>query len=448
MTHSPLTFDHSPMLLYSTQISPRLTYISALIGQELFKHDIQVTTNQDAFKNYNGPKINYGSEVVSESEFRIARVDLLFEKNIKSLPIVCFYTQGYKAFFQTSSGDFSFDIFAASFYLLSRYEEYLEHKKDRYGRYSHISSLAHKEDFLHLPLINIWLQDLKKALAKKYEGIQFNTNPFFYLPTYDIDIAFSYLNKGWWRNFGGFASSFIKGQWNDLTERAKVLLRKTSDPFDSYAWLDNLHSHCQVTALYFFLVAEKQKQYDKNISPSAPALQQLIRHYANHYKIGIHPSWQSGDNEDLLEKEIKLLENIAEKKIKDSRQHYLRFTLPQTYRKLIDAGIEKDYSMGYGTINGFRASIASSFYWYDLEKEETTSLGIYPFCFMDANAYFQQKLTPQQAFEELESYFHSIKAVNGLMITLWHNHFLGTDRTFNGWREIYEKFLTVILISV
>ena len=54
-----------------------------------------------------------------------------------------------------------------SFFLLSRYEEYLPHSKDQYGLYAHENSIAYKEGFLHQPLINIWLEDFRKLLEKK-----------------------------------------------------------------------------------------------------------------------------------------------------------------------------------------------------------------------------------------------------------------------------------------
>ena len=75
-----------------------------------------------------------------------------------------------QAFFK-SEGDYPFDIFSAVFYLLSRYEEYLPHKKDMYGRYAHENSLAFKEGFLNLPLINIWLEDFKNVLKKKFPSL-------------------------------------------------------------------------------------------------------------------------------------------------------------------------------------------------------------------------------------------------------------------------------------
>ncbi len=116
-------------------------------------------------------------------------------------------------------------------------------------------------------------------------------------------------------------------------------------------------------------------------------------------------------------------------------------SLPKTYRQLIDVGIDKDFSMGYGTANGFRASIASSFYWYDLKAEKKTTLMIFPFCFMDANSFYEGRLSPKAAFNELMDYYRKIKQVNGLMVTIWHNNFFGTDPMFAGWKEVYEVFL-------
>ena len=135
------------------------------------------------------------------------------------------------------------------------------------------------------------------------------------------------------------------------------------------------------------------------------------------------------------------METITDKKVTRSRQHYIRFTLPGTYRLLLQYGIEQDFSMGYGSINGFRASVASSFYWYDLEKEQRTELRLFPFCFMDANAFYEQNYTAAKAMHELMHYYHLIRKVNGLMVTIWHNSFLGSDPEFAGWKEAYEIFL-------
>jgi hypothetical protein len=95
--------------------------------------------------------------------------------------------------------------------------------------------------------------------------------------------------------------------------------------------------------------------------------------------------------------------------------------------------------MGYGTINGFRASVASCFQWYDLEREESTSLNIYPFCFMDANSFYEEKHSTREAYEELTSLYNSVRKVNGMMITIWHNSLLGKGS--EDWAQMFELFM-------
>ncbi|MBS1668739.1 MAG: hypothetical protein JST58_15285 [Bacteroidetes bacterium] len=428
------------MIIYSSHITPRLQYIVDFFSKELFDDPIEITTDKNKFIASEKPKINYSDAPYSEKEFYIKPVHLLFETGVQNQPIDCFELNFHKAFYQ-SEGDFPFDIFAASFYLLTRYEEYLPHEQDEYGRYAHTNALAYKEHFLHLPLVNIWLGEWKQALKNKFPTLLFKRSFFRFIPTYDLDVAYSYLHKGWARSLGGLIKSIGKGHFKTARQRLNVLLKKKKDPYDAYEWLDSLHLYCRLKPYYFFLVAKEQKGYDKNISPTEKGLQDLIHYHAAGYTIGIHPSWQSNTEKTLLREEIEWLEYMAGKKIELSRQHYIKMALPETYQALIQVGIRKDFSMGYGSINGFRASVASSFFWYDLSKEQTTSLEIFPFCFMDANSFYEQKYTAQQSLRELMDYYNAIKKVNGLMITIWHNHFLGTDPLFAGWREVYEVFL-------
>ena len=403
--------------------------------------DFTIMIDSEEFKNYDGIKINYSNSKIKNVGFSIQNHSLLFENDIKEQAIECFEVNDHKAFFKTENSDLPFDIFAASFYLLSRYEEYLPHEKDMYGRYAYENSLACKENFLTLPLINIWVKELVAVIIKKYSTFNIQYSIFNYLPTYDIDIAYSFKHKGLLRNIGGFLRS-------PSLERIKVLLGSQKDPFDIYDYLDALHKKNNLQSLYFFIVAEKNGQYDKNISPHKEAMWQLVKQHAKKYSIGLHPSWQSGNDLSLLKKEKQQLEAMAgqtasagQTGITSSRQHYIRFNLPGGYQRLTAAGITDDYSMGYGSINGFRASVASSFFWYDLEKEEQTALRIHPFCFMEANSFYEQKYSAQEAYEEMTHYYEQCKAVNGTLITIWHNNFLGSDKTFVGWRSMYERFL-------
>ncbi len=424
------------VLIYTPQSTTRLQYICKFIFEEILRTSYSLTIDETNFDKYDGNKINYSYKEFNNS-FQIAPHGLLFQNGIKPQQIDCFKETDFALFFKTNIGNYPFDIFSAGFYLLSRYEEYLPHEKDMYGRYAYENSIAYKEGFLKTPLVNIWINDFASILQKRYANLNFQPSTFTYIPTYDIDIAWSYKEKGFLRNIGGF---FRKPS----NERLNTLFGKNADPFDSYDFLDGLHAKQHYKPLYFFLVAKENGIYDKNILPDNEAMQMLIKRHAEKYDIGIHPSWKSNDSTEILKQEKEILSSISLKEIKSSRQHYIKFNLPDGYKKLVDAGIQQDYSMGYGSINGFRASVANSFWWYDLVNEKITTLRVHPFCFMDANCFYEQQLSVDEAYKELMHYYAENKKVKGEMITIFHNNFLGTAKQFAGWPELYKNFISQV----
>jgi hypothetical protein len=425
------------LLFYSKRVSPRLLYIVETFLGDIMDLPIEFTSDKEKFRDHSSARINYSEEKISAEELWVQPRGLLFENNIQKQAITCFNWNGLKAFFKTQ-GDIPFDIFSAAFYLITRYEEYLPHNLDEYGRYAHTNSIAFQENFLSVPLVNLWRKEFMQLLKAKNEHLPFTTTHFKFVPTYDIDIAYNYLHHSFLKKAAMFSKEFLDG---NLRKHRAIFRDGQKDPFDVYDWLDELHEKYQLAPIYFFLLAEKRKGYDKNISPQNKSFQQLIKRHAEKYKTGIHPSWQSEDEDTILKKEIGLLKEISGKEVIESRQHYIRMKLPDTYRLLIANGIREDHSMGYGSINGFRASIASPFYWYDLMKEEQTSLRIHPFCYMDANSFFEQHYNAMEAAEELQQYYDVVRFADGELITIFHNHFLTEQKDWIAWREMYMQFL-------
>jgi hypothetical protein len=444
MSYAALIFSHSN--------TPRLQYVVDFLSQ-YYGLSFRIISDEEKYRNSKDIcRINYSYHRISAGEIFIHSHVLLFESSIRIVKIECFdkklhepntNSTGYKAFFKTE-GDVEFDLFAGIFYLLTRYEEYIPHRKDAFGRFPHQASVAFKENFLQIPLVNIWLEDFRSILAEKNPEFRKQISKFQFIPTYDIDIAWSFRHKGAMINAGAMIKLLLKFKFRDLIYRIKVLREKAEDPYDAYAWMDDLHLEYKLKPVYFFLLAIQKGRHDKNIDVDNSGFRELIHNISSKYSIGIHPSWASGDHPELVLREIKLLETISKKAIHASRQHFIRMKLPDTYQLLLKDGITEDHSMGYGSINGLRASIATPFYWYDLKHETSTKLLIYPFCFMDANAFYEQKLSAEEALEEMLQYYRTVKSVNGTMITLWHNSFLGTEKEFAGWREVYKRFVSEI----
>lgn len=430
------------MLVYSPTIGPRLHYVLQFLGNAWLGKPLPFTTIREEALQYNGVLVNYSPGKIRDKELRIEPHGLLSETGIREIGIVVKNNNDNIPYFFETNGDYHFDIFSAIFYLLSRYEEYLRHDKDSYGRYAHTNSIAWREGFLNRPLVNEWMSDLRCRLTDNgYQASVIRHLAFSFLPTYDIDIAFSYRHKGFWRNFGAGVLELLTLKWKSFGQRLAVCLGKKRDPFDVFGWLNGLHEKHGLRPYYFFLFAPKRGRYDKNIDPRHPAMQQLVYDHAIRYPVGIHPSWRSGDEPGQLNEEIELLAKAGGITINASRQHYIRMSFPATYRQLLSAGIRFDFSMGYGSINGFRASVALPFYWYDLEKEETTGLLLFPFCYMEANSYFEQHQTEEEGLKEMRYYYDVVKSTGGLFCMIWHNSFLANDEKWSEWRLGYERFL-------
>jgi hypothetical protein len=332
-----------------------------------------------------------------------------------------------------------FDFFSAVFFLLSRYEEYFPFVADKHGRYPATDSILYKNNLLEQPIIDEWIHQLRIVLIQK--GILVTEPQFSFLPTYDIDIAWSYKNKGLKRSIGGFVKDIISGRIGSAISRLTSFTTADKDPYYSFESITTLHKKYNYTPIYFVLAALQTGEFDKNISPLHPAMKQLIQQFSHEGILGVHPSYNMNTSLQLLNNEKSTLEKIGGITITQSRQHYIRLWFPLTYRQLIAAGINDDYSMGYGTHLGFRAGTGSTFRWYDLEKEETTNLYVHPFCFMDSTAHYELNLEAEDAFKKLEKMSAILKNTNSTLVSVFHNFSLGTDTEWKGWSEAYAGFL-------
>ena len=332
----------------------------------------------------------------------------------------------------------NFDLLSAVFYLLSRYEEYQPFTPDKHRRYPATESILYKRGWLDRPLIDEWVYALRCLLGD--EGVLVPVPAFTFIPTYDIDMAYSHVYKGIGRIAGAYLKALLKGDVYQITERTQVLKKKKKDPYDSFLWLRHLHEQYHYKPLYFVLSALKTTAYDKNIHPRHPAMIRVIKQLAKEGETGIHPSYYA-NKAALIRKEKAVLEEVSGRGVHISRQHYIRLQLPETYHLLMDNGITDDYSMGYGGHLGFRAGTGSSFSWYDLNNDKVTSLRVHPFCFMDTTAHYEQGLSPEDAFTKLNKMAEVLRSTGSTLIPVFHNFSLGAAQEWHGWSEAYAGFL-------
>lgn len=422
-------------------ITPRLQYMAAWLGQRLQAKPLPLVTAVAALP-LQVPVINYSTQQVAQIQYEIQPDGLLYETGIAEKAVPQGRWQNQPIIFPATAGDHPFDVLAAAFYCITRYEEYLpNYELDEYGRYSHTNSMLFQLGWLKRPIVDEWLLQLTTALQERFPEWQPVPTKASTLLSFDVDLAWSYLHKGFWRNAGGAVKSLLRKDRAALQQRWAVLQQKAPDPYDVFAAIQQQHTAAHIPAQYFFLLAQTQKGYDKNITPNSKALQALMRQTATHSAVGLHASWAASLQASVLQQEQNILQHILQMPNQSNRMHYINFRLPQTFRELVQVGIRKEYSMGYGTINGFRAGTSVPYYWYDLEAECSTDLEIHPFGWMDANSIFEQKDTPADAAIELQLMQQRVQQSGGQMMTIWHNHLLGLDALGRQWWPVFTTYL-------
>lgn len=428
------------IFIFTQKITPRVKYIFNLIFKDSLGLEFTLTSSEDDYKLYEGFKLSYAKFAV-ESEFHITAHGLLFESGIHEQSVMIQNHETFtKVFFRTYNNSLPFDVFAASFYLVSRYEEYLPFKPDQFNRFEAENSLAYQHDFLRIPLVNLWIKQFQELLKKKFPNIKITGRTYRYISTIDIDNAFKYKQKGIMRSLGGYFKSFAKFDKNDLIDRTSVLLKKEKDPFDSYDYQLTIQKKYNLKVIYFYLLGDYGIN-DKNHPSNNQNFQKLIKHLSDYASPGIHPSFGSNGNVEQIKIEVNRLSKITHRDITDSRQHFSMLKFPDTYFRLQETGITDDYSMGYSLHNGFRASICQPFYWYDLDDEIETALKIHPFCISETSLRYKDHATPETAAEVAKPIIDEVKKYQGEMISIFHNDTMGTAQEWIEWHNVYEEIV-------
>lgn len=427
------------LLIYVKKVNPRIEYIFQLIFAQILHVDYRFSTNSNEFKKSRLPKLNYSTEKFN-NEFYIKPHRLMFSRAMIKPNIEPVWYEGNKYFCESSKdSDLPFDPLAAAFYVVTRHEEYTEKRKDKLDRYPPERSILAKYQLLQKPVVNIWAKLLGDKLYERYPSIKIHENKFQFISSIDIDNAWAYLHKGLWRSGINLCRTLLKSR-KEFSERLRVLAGKENDPYDSYNYLDHVFEGNEEKALFFVLLGDYAR-YDKNISYRNKYYRKLIAGISKKYELGIHPSFASSreGHETKTEIERLRLEQIVGKDIRKSRQHFLRLSMPQTYRRLIDCGIQEDYTMGYSCLPGFRAGICTPYYFYDLEHETTTNLRIVPFQIMDGTFTHYLNLSPEQAWQEIEKIMLEVKNIGGTFVSIWHNETVTDTGIWKGYREVFES---------
>ncbi len=408
-----------------------------LLGKMLGWQVVFVTADELAYVA--GPKLNYGHGKV-RGAFQIMPSGFLEGIGRDPIEPGVIKQDGIPMLFPTRGGDLPFDPFAAAFFLLSRYEEWSELPEDEHGRPLTDSLHGARHGYLERPVVDEWAIHLAQRWRSFDPSLPAPDRRYRQVLTVDLDNGFKYLGRPLWRTAGSLARDVLKGRWAEVMLRIRVLAGAAPDPYDI---LEELRPNFLdgVDRTVFFVLAADRGPRDHAVPLSHPEYARRIRTIGTWAEVGVHPSYDSSIHPELISKQRQALSHLVGAPVPNSRQHFLRFKIPGTFRELVRLGFREEHSMGLHDRPGFRAGTCTPYAWYDLGSDSITDLEIHPFAVMDNTLRHKIKYSPEEAVEAMSGMITKLKGIQGTFTGLWHESFLGRDPDNAGWREAILRII-------
>ena len=425
------------ILIHVQKITPRIVYSFKQICKRILGIEVDFTSKIEKFIAFEGPKFSYGKHPLGK-ELYFQSVELLFDHGVNEIQVQVLPWEETQCFFKVKhpKSSLPFDIFAASFFLLTRYEEYLPHKKDDLGRFSASESVAYLHNFIKDPVVDIWAHKFKKVLLKKYPEIRFQTNQFQVIPVIAVSQTFAYLHKGILRTYGGILRDLLTLDIQNVILRFRVLLGFTNDPYNTFDSVITLQKTKKRQSVVFFGLGDYSR-LEKNIQHSNRKHQKIIKHVADYMEVGLKVSYDAIADLAKSKQEKKRIESINNRPLESVMCSFYKLTLPSSYRNFVELEMKEDFSMGYSNQSGFRAGTCTPFMFYDLDYDVQTPLKINPFCLTHTS--FEKTYNLDFLLKEAATYAEKIKKVNGVFIPVFTNGLLNSQKKNNKWVSLLTQ---------
>ncbi len=425
------------LLIYTQKLTPRISYIFKHIGIRILGIELTFTSVIEEFIAHSGPKISYGKKPLGNELF-FQSYGLLEQQGLEAIDFTVKKWNDTYGFFSVSpSSGLPFDIFASSFYMITRYEEYLPHVKDEMGRFMASESLAYKEGFLQQPIVDIWAYLFKDKLIEVFPEMEFPKKKITIHPIIEAAQPYAYKQKGIFRTVVGYINSLLKGEFRKIIARTQAIIGYKRDPLDTFKWIVNIATRSNFDLTIFFLLGNSLS-FNESMNTHREKFKMLIKYVSDYKEVGLIFSYNSLSDYELLKSEKRRMQEITNRSLVSSVNSEFLVNLPDIYRHLVELQVQRDFTMVFRNANGFRAGTCTPFLFYDLDYEIKTPLVIHPSA-MSTSA-FQQKYASDIEKTVLNT-IAAVEKVNGTFTMIFSNKDFSSTESNKVWRHIFSEKL-------
>lgn len=324
------------------------------------------------------------------------------------------------------------DIFASSFFMLSRWEEYVNKSRDEHDRFPGNESIAHKNSFLHRPVVNEYVEMLWSMIWKLgYRGER-KERKFELTLTHDVD-SLSYVS---YRSLLGdvIKRKNLKLAWGNF----KYLC--SQDPHDTYDFLMTISENLGVKSRFYFMSSDSKRMYDSGYYLNRRMFSSKIKEIISRgHIIGFHPGYYTFNDDARWKYEKSLLQDTIQQEITEGRQHFLRMDVSETLLIWDRNNMRIDSTLGYADREGFRCGTGDIYPVFNFLERKELGLRERPLVVMDGTLRQYQNYSNEKALEVLQYYFNISRKYNSTLTLLFHNSSFYME--WEGYDSIYRELL-------
>jgi hypothetical protein len=328
-----------------------------------------------------------------------------------------------------------YDLIGLIYWSLVRIEEYKVTKLDEHNRFQQILSHAGRYNYLDRPFIDEWIHILKQLIKYKSPNVEFKKNNFKIILSHDVDRPFFYLYLSFLSLIRITIADILKRRSiSTAIKRYKIWIeiRKLGhyhkDPYFTFDFIMTESEKRGINSFFYFMTSSENKKFDAEYKIENKEIIELIKEINKRgHNIGIHPSYNSYLNQNLIGKELSilqktLLENGINNPFIDCRMHYLRYDISKTPISLYLNGINRDSSLNYANESGFRCGTCFDYEMFDHISQKSLNLIQMPLIVMDNNFLpINCNINFQDKIENIKKIKERCKKLNGNFTILWHN---------------------------
>lgn len=334
----------------------------------------------------------------------------------------------------------NWDWVALVFFMLTRWEEYVNNISDEHRRFDGTMSIAHKSDILHLPVVDFATENVRQILQHNL-GVEINiSHKFQIIPTHDIDNLYRWSGLAEWvKEIAG--DMLVRKSFKLASETIRAGWQASITGLDPYFTLSHFMAESEKNGLQsvFNFMVENHTPFDQ--ADYLAYLGRLIKMVKSKgHEVGMHFSYSAGQDKNVFLEEFKKMKHYEIANL-SCRSHFLRARVPDFFTWCHEAEISWDSSLYYSRLGGFRCGTCHPFPVFDFIQGAELQVIERPLIFMDTTWVEHKQLSPDEVLHEAKRLKQMVKELNGEFVFLWHNTSWNSDK-YKPFRNVYHYLIS------